>query len=226
MRESQLMASMASELEADRTPADMIQKVADYAKTLLHADDAGILKMPSRRELETPASTGPVVDEAHQLQVKFDEGPCFDAIEGRATYRTGDTAHDERWPKWGPAAAALGVNSALGVRLATAHRGYGSLNIYSRRLDAFTEEHADLAEVLAAHATVAFAAVDREEGLTTALETRTMIGQAQGIVMQTFDVDRDTAFAFLRRISQDQNVRLNLVADAIVTQRNANARPQ
>lgn len=225
MQIPRLLADLASELDADRTPAQMIQKVSDYAKILFEADEAGILRMQSRTEFETPASTGPVVDQAHQLQVRFDEGPCLDAIEGRATYRTGDTAHDQRWPQWGPAAAALGINSALGVRLATVHRGYGSLNIYAHRLDAFTKEQAELAEVLAAHATAAFAAADREEGLATALQTRTMIGQAQGIVMQTFDVDADTAFAFLRRISQDQNVRLNIVADAIVTQRNANARP-
>lgn len=220
-----LLANMAIELEERRDPQQMIEKVSDYARVLVDADDAGILVTHSRQDIETPAATGPVVAKAHDLQAQFDEGPCLDAIEGRATYLTGDTAHDERWPKWGPAAYDIGVKSALGVRLATKGRGYGSLNVYANRLNAFDTSQAELVEVLAAHASAAFAAADRERGLAKALESRTVIGQAQGILMQTFGIDADTAFSFLRRISQHENVRLHALAEAISVQRDANARP-
>ena len=49
----------------------------------------------------------------------------------------------------------------MGVRLATRDRGYGSLNIYADRAGAFTAEDAEVAEMLAAHATAAFAAAVR-----------------------------------------------------------------
>lgn len=220
------LAAMALELEQRRTMDDTVQTVSQYARTVLDADDAGVLRLSSRRDLMTAFGTSAVVDEAHQLQVTFDEGPCLDAIEDRATYVTGDTEHDSRWPKWGPESARIGVRSAVGVRLATATRGFGSLNIYAHRHDAFGPEHAAVAEVLAAHITVAMAAAEREEGLTTALETRSVIGRAQGIVMQTFGVDAETAFSVLTRISQHENIRLNALAEAIAVQRNANARPE
>ncbi|EFQ84784.1 ANTAR domain protein [Aeromicrobium marinum DSM 15272] len=222
----QRLAAMAADLEQHRTPAAVIEMISGYACEMLRADDAGVLIMHSRRRFDTPASTSAVVHQAHMLQTELGEGPCLDAIEGKATYRTGDTARDPRWPRWGPAATDLGIRSALGVRLATRTRGYGSLNIYDRGLDAFSVRDSEVAEMLAAHATAALAWSDREQGLTDALESRTVIGQAQGILMQKFDIDAEAAFSFLKRISQDENLRLVAVAEAIVQQRDANARPE
>lgn len=226
MQLSETLAAMARELEERRTLEDTMSTVSRYARTVLDADEAGVLRLPKRADLSTAFGTAPVVDEAHRLQVELDEGPCLDAIEGRATYVTNDTAGDKRWPRWGAAAAQIGIRSAVGVRLATATRGYGSLNVYARRLDAFDDNAARVAELLAAHVTVAMAAADREANLGTALDTRKVIGQAQGIVMQTFGVDADTAFSVLKRISQHENIRLNALAEAIAVQRDANARPE
>jgi GAF domain-containing protein len=219
------LAEMALELEQDGDVPTMLDRVTHYARLVLNADDAGILLLHSRSKVETPAATTERVDRAHQLQVDFDEGPCLDAITGQATYLTNDAKNDQRWPQWGPAAADLGINSAVGVRLASRGRGYGSLNVYADRHDAFTKTDAEVAEMLAAHATAAFAAAERLEGVVTALETRTTIAQAQGILMQKFDIDADAAFQFLKRISQHENRRLFSVAEAIIVQREANGRP-
>ena len=222
---ARMLADMALELEQDGTTDAMLDRVSQYARLALNADDAGIMRIRSRQQIETPAATTARVGAAHQLQAELDEGPCLDAITGRATYLCDDVEGDNRWTQWGPAAAKLGIHSAVGVRLATRERGYGSLNIYADRKSAFTTADAELAELLAAHATAAFAAAERAEGLVTALESRTTIGQAQGILMQKFDIDSEAAFQFLRRISQHENQRLIVVAEAIVVQRDANARP-
>jgi GAF domain-containing protein len=220
-----MLADMALELEQDGDPDTMLDRVAHYARLVFDADDAGILRMRSRQsKVETPAATSPRVHQAHELQAELDEGPCLDAITGQATYVTKDAQHDPRWPLWGPAAAGIGIRSAVGVRLASRDRGYGSLNVYADRLDAFTAADGEIAEMLAAHATAAFAAAERAEGLATALETRTTIAQAQGILMQKFDIGADAAFQFLKRISQHENKRLFSVAEAIIVQRESNAR--
>jgi GAF domain-containing protein len=222
---ARMLADMAIELEQDGNAETMLDRVCQYARLALDADDTGIMRIRSRQQVETPAATTVRVGEAHQLQAQLDEGPCLDAITGRATYLSDDVESDHRWAQWGPAAAKLGIHSAVGVRLATRERGYGSLNIYADRKSAFTEADAEVGELLAAHATAAFAAAERAEGLVTALESRTTIGQAQGILMQKFDIDSEAAFQFLRRISQHENQRLLAVAEAIVVQRDANARP-
>lgn len=226
MDSMQVLAEMARELEAKRTRDEALQVVSDFAVRAFDADDAGILLLAERGgDFSTPAATTERVDQAHLLQVELDEGPCLDAIKGSATYFTADVVADERWPRWGAAAGDLGIRATIGVRLATRDRGYGSLNVYSGTVGAFDDVDAGLIEVLAAHATAALAAVTRSEGLETALETRNLIGQAQGILMQKFDIDSDAAFQFLTRISQHENIKLRAVAEAIAVQRDANARP-
>ncbi len=48
---------------------------------------------------------------------------------------------------------------------------------------------------------------------------RTVIGQAQGILMERFAVDADQAFAYLRRVSQDTNRKLVDLAQDLVANR-------
>jgi GAF domain-containing protein len=217
------LADMALELEQDGNPQSMLDRVSHYARLLLDADDSGVMRTHSRSHVETPAATTPRVDQAHQLQARFDEGPCLDAIEGRATYRSDDVLTDARWPRWGPAAAGIGIRSTIGVRLATRARGYGSLNVYSDRPDAFTAADEKIVEMLAAHATAVLAIAERADGLATALESRTTIALAQGILMEKFALTPEAAFEFLKRISQHENRRLFTVAEAIVVQRTSNA---
>lgn len=52
--------------------------------------------------------------------------------------------------------------------------------------------------------------------LRRALESHPMIDQAQGMLMMRFDIDPPRSFALLKRVSQDNNVKLRDIAAAIV----------
>lgn len=52
-----------------------------------------------------------------------------------------------------------------------------------------------------------------------AIDARHRIGQAQGMLMERFDIDDDAAFGVLRRYSQSENVKLFIVADTLVRTR-------
>ena len=74
------------------------------------------------------------------------------------------------------------------------------------------------------HASVALAAAEvhaddltRNLNLQEALETRDLIGQAKGILMERQHIDADRAFEILRRASQRSNVKLRDVAALIVS---------
>ena len=58
-----------------------------------------------------------------------------------------------------------------------------------------------------------------EQGLQEALSSRTLIGQAEGILMERFGIDGERAFEVLRRYSQDFNVKLRDVAAQTVSSR-------
>ena len=73
--------------------------------------------------------------------------------------------------------------------------------------------------VFSRQAARALATAEESEGLTRALDTRKLIGQAQGILMERLDLTEDRAMAYLMRISQDRNIKLREVARRIVEDR-------
>lgn len=214
-----LFSRMARELEAHDSTDQALDSICQYACVAVDADDAGIM-MVDGKSVDTPASTSQPVLRAHELQAEVGEGPCLAALAGGdPTYLVDDTRTDERWPTWARAAAELGFLSVLSSSLETSSRRFGSLNVYAAAANAFTEEDVEIMQMLATHASVAISAARERSELYKALGTRTAIGQAQGILMQTFDINADQAFAYLRRLSQDRNVKLFKIAEEVIASR-------
>lgn len=74
--------------------------------------------------------------------------------------------------------------------------------------------------MIADHAAVAVANARTESTLWQAIEARKLVGQAQGILMERFDLTDEQAFAVLRRYSQDTNTKLREVARRLIATRN------
>jgi GAF domain-containing protein len=219
MDTSTFFSRMALELHDEPTAERTIERIAEFAMAATDCDDAGIMLVHGRNQIETAAATSSRVAESHNLQIVHDQGPCLDAIEGEAIYLSPEIADDSRWPLWGPAVAELGLHSVLSIRLATRTRRYGSLNLYAERPDAFDEDDVAVGTIFVSHASVALAAAHNEQGLQIAIDARKLIGQAQGILMERFDLDANRAFEFLRRQSQHHNVKLRNVAEWVVANR-------
>lgn len=196
-----------------------VELITQYAQVAARSDDAGIMLVHSRTRIETSASSSERVDRSHELQRELDEGPCLDALESGGSYLVEDVATDERWPIWGPKVADLGIHSAMSVLLETRDRRYGSLNLYGNRPGAFDSNDLATAMIFARHASIALANAHHEQGLLTAIDARKIIGQAQGILMERFDIDSERAFEVLRRYSQTHNQKLHAVAEWLVQNR-------
>ena len=219
MNLDELLSRMAIELASLDSSSETMDTIAQYARVAVEGDEAGIMLVTGRR-VETPAGTSALVDTAHQLQLRIGEGPCLEALAGgQHTVLVSNSLADDRWPQWGPAAADLGFHSVISSSLEARSRRIGSLNVYAARADAFSPHDAAVVQNLAVHASVAVAAAKERNELHQALSTRTLIGQAEGILMHAYDIGPEQAFAYLRRISQDQNVKLVEVAQSIVDSR-------
>ncbi|QTE28598.1 ANTAR domain-containing protein [Pengzhenrongella sicca] len=70
--------------------------------------------------------------------------------------------------------------------------------------------------MFAAHAAVAYAAARKQASLSRSVETRQVIGQAQGILIERHRVTPEHAFAMLIRVSQHRNEKLRDVAQRLV----------
>lgn len=214
-----LLSSMAVEVQS-LTPNEAFERIAQYACVAVDASESGIMLLKARGRFEPARGTSDDVEKAHLLQVECGEGPCLEAIQGGdAIYVTGDAPHDPRWPKWGPRVAELGFRSVVSVRLETPDRIYGSLNAYSTAPDDFTQSDLEVMEYLGAHASAAVAASQTTAHLSIALESRNLIGQAQGILMTVYDLDSEGAFQYMRRLSMHGNTRIAEVAEQVVAQR-------
>ncbi|GAA1571366.1 GAF and ANTAR domain-containing protein [Kribbella hippodromi] len=202
--------------DTDRT----VQAVAEFATALVGADHAGVMLVHGRKRVEIAATTGPVVDRADQLQLELDEGPCLSAIEAGATFVITDTRSEPRWPRWCHEVNQLGIGSVLSIRLATDESKVGALNLYADTVDRFGDpDDIVVGQILAQHASIALDSARKLDNLHEAVDGRTVIGQAQGILMERFDLHPDQAFAVLRRYSQQTNTRLGEIARKLVATR-------
>ena len=133
-----------------------------------------------------------------------------------------DLNEDDRWPNFGRQAAEGGLRSVLALPLTT-NGTDGAVNLYARYPAAFGVIDRARAMILASLAGIALSTAHlledegrRIENLHSALGSREIIGQAQGILMERERIAADQAFDVLRRASQHLNVKLREVAQNLV----------
>jgi GAF domain-containing protein len=213
-------ARLAVELHEQAGVPETVDVVLEYALRAVYASSASVMLVQARKKIEIAGVTDPVAATADELQLECGEGPCLDSAAEVDSFLITDTLADPRWPTWGKRVAReLGIRSVLSVRLTTPSSQIGALNLYSGAHDAFDQDDDAVAHILARHASVALAATRTEANLWQAIDARKLIGQAQGILMERFDLDADQAFGLLRRYSQDKNVKLREVAVRLIETR-------
>lgn len=210
------LAELAIRLHDEPTVEETLDRVLEYAVSALDCTYAGIIFVHGGQRLETAAATDPRVESLEELQMRLGEGPDLDVLEDRLVVLISDTRADRRWPRWAELVAATGLRSQLAVRLYTSASTVGTLNFYDEAPEAFTEDDLDMALLLARHAAVALAAARDLENVWQAVDTRKLIGQAQGMLMERYRLGPDQAMAVLLRYSQDSNLKLRLVAERLV----------
>ena len=162
------------------------------------------------------------MEQLDDLQYELGEGPCLSAMREHPVVTVPHARHDQRWPAYMPRAVALGLRSQLAVRLFLDDKGtLGGLNLYSTSQDTLHEEAEPIADLFAAHAASALERTREVWELNTALESRKIIGQAIGIVMERYGLNEDRAFAFLVRASSHGNVKIRDLARRLVDECNA-----
>jgi GAF domain-containing protein len=231
------LARQFTELTRRLLSATTVMEVLDQvghaaAQFVPGADMVSITLRSPDGMFHTPVESDPLASRLDELQYATGEGPCVDAARpsGPGHVRCEDITTESAWPKFGPAAAERGVRSVLAVALLPEVHAYdysGALNLYSRRPYGLDRHAYDVALLLAAYASLAIAdtaAVSRSELTAThlrrAIESRDVIGQAKGILMQRRGIGADEAFDLLRRFSQELNVKLADVAALLAGRHN------
>jgi GAF domain-containing protein len=212
-----LLADAALEMARRPSTPTTVERAVLLAHETVEACDAAALTLFVDDRPATVAASEETVREVVEAQFLLGAGPTLFAYTSREAVYSPDLRADHRWSEFGVRMAdQLGLSSAYAVPLAVHVKPLGVLSLYGKKIDAFGEDDIETADVVASHAAVAVADSIGHDHLETALASRTVIGQATGIVMERWGLAAPAAFGVLRRLSQDQNVKIRDIAVRIV----------
>lgn len=198
------------------------QVCANVRDGITRADMASITLI-TKGVPKSVAGTERAVLEIDDAQYRAMQGPCLEAARKQTTVCVDADEIAVRWPCFSRAVAERRPRNCLSLSLQVGVEDRGSLNLYS-----WSGERFSSVDIAAAHVYVSAAeslllalyhaerAQRDVEGLRRAIESRSTIEQAKGIVMAAFGASPEKAFELLKWRSQQNNVKLRDLCEQFV----------
>lgn len=207
------LEAIARSLQEAPSPAETLGVLTQAVVHLIDgADHAAVTLIHGRTDLETVAATDDVARGIDQAQYDTQQGPCLDALYEHDVVRMNDMDAEKRWPQFTTRALDHGVRSMMCFRLFQRGNDAAALNTYARERDAYTDDDETTGRLLATHAAVALSAARTIDELEHAVDSRDVIGQAKGILMERHNLTESAAFRLLVQASQTTHIKLIDVA--------------
>jgi len=222
---TRVLGTLAFDLQGHSDVESTLRFIVDGAVRLVPGARWAGISMINGGTIEARVPSAPVVETLDELQSTLNDGPCVEALSEHRTVLIDDMRTEQRWPLFAAAARDAGVASILSFQLFVRKNNFGALNLYASEPSIFGEESHLVGSVLAQHASVAMAASTTDRQLHAAIDSRDLIGQAKGLLMQRNGVTGQQAFKMLISVSQDQNMKLVEVARWLVETHEASSVP-
>lgn len=155
-----------------------------------------------------------------EIQLGYDEGPCLEALRTNQTVLVKDARTDPRWPDYFGVVAKHGYSSMLGVPMHLEGESATALDFYVPAVDAFDGRAVAAAQASKALLLAVRVATHMEasDDLKAAMQARTTIDLAVGILMAQNRCSQQDAFGILSRASNNQNIKLRDLAAKVISQ--------
>jgi hypothetical protein len=158
-------------------------------------------------------------------ELRCGSGPAIDALAGGGPVSCPDTLEETRWPEYASAALRCGVRCSVTLAYQPGG-GAVTLSLFGARPRSLESGQLPLAELLTAvGGAVMGNAAEYGDARRAALhwqaaaESRALVDQAKGMLMQALGCTAEDALARMRQISQEQNLRVTGVAQRIIDSR-------
>jgi GAF domain-containing protein len=215
--------SIAVGFTGDASFDSTLRRLCDVAVAVVPGTEfAGVTMIRHGRPV-TAAFSDPEWAVLDAAQYESGRGPCLQAFLDGAMYEIDDTAEDVRWPEYAANALAHGVRSTLALPLVVAETSLGALNLYSHDRGAFAADRRDELLFFSRHASALLADAQAfwsskalSSQLQEAMESREVIDQAVGILMERQRCRPEEALEQLRLESQAKNRKVRDLARALV----------
>jgi PAS domain-containing protein len=206
--------------------AEALHELVDAATLLLGVDGAGLMLADQAGALRWVTASGQAEQAFERAQRDLGEGPCVDAFGRGEPVWTPDLRSDPRWPRLGPAGAGNHIRGVLSVPVGTPGQRLGTVNAMTRRPRAWTDADVAAAGALATVSGRLLGSVTeaRHRGdlvvqLQGALDSRILIEQAKGVLMEREGLSAQAAFERLRRQARARSRKLDDVAREVIAGR-------
>jgi GAF domain-containing protein len=214
------LADLVEDLNSPRSMdiENVMTRVVQFATETLGITDGSIFLAHSTSlgpYFESVVPTSPEVVKVDELQHDIGAGPAIDALTSSEPVFSPDLRADDRWQQWSVSAVDLGITGVISARLRARERTIGALNLYGHSQHTLSQTDEKTVKQLAKHVAATLAAAIDQSTLNAALLTRSVIARAQGLLMERYGVTEDRAFGVLKRISQDNNVKIREVAERV-----------
>jgi GAF domain-containing protein len=202
------LSSLAS-LDAEDDLQGAMQQLTSAAKALLGVDGAGLMLADARGELRWATASDQQTQIIEEGQERLGEGPCVNAFAERAPMAMRDAAKEPQWGKITSVVTGQEMQAALSVPVQLEGGPIGSLDLYSGAPRDWDQAEISAAQVYAALAATLLcqAAAAQVRGrlagqLQVALEHRSQIERAKGMLMAQEGIDDAAAFERLRSVAR------------------------
>ena len=214
---------LASITLSEHSLSSVLQTVADLTKQVLPGQIESSVSVLVGGRPNTFVYTGQLALDLDESQYGIGYGPCLHAATTGQTVLIDDARADERWPEYLQAAVDRGSLSSLSIPLSGGEPLVAGLNIYGREPAAFDESSRRTAARFARFAGTAAAnmyayqsAREIADNLQAALQSRAVIDQAKGVLIERLKLTADQAFQVLVHASMGTNRKLRDVAEHLV----------
>lgn len=218
------MLRLADTMVADYDELELLKDLVDSCVRILDADTAGIALGRGDR-LGFVIATSEDMKTIGLFQAEQQQGPCLSAYRSCETVHSADLEADghERWPTWTPRALELGFRSAEAFPMQLRGEAIGALNVYASRKRRLNDRDRLVGRAFADMATIGLlreraSVQDRivRGQLQRALDSRVVIEQAKGILLQRHGITPQEAFDRLRRHARSHQQKLAETCRAVI----------
>jgi AmiR/NasT family two-component response regulator len=218
------LVSLADTLTAAFDVVEFLSTLAERIVDLLDAAEVGLVLADPRGRLRVMASSTERMRLMDLFEVQTSEGPCLDCFRSGEAVINVDLEHAAAaWPVFTPMALQAGFRTVHALPMRWHDQVIGAANIFHATAASIDDRDRHVAQALVDVATIGILqeravrrGTDLAEQLQRALNSRIAIEQAKGAVAERAGVDMDTAFGWLRTYARSNNMRLAVVAVAIV----------
>jgi hypothetical protein len=228
---SRAFAAAAASLVEHDDVADILSRLLVSCADVLRRDAVALMVKDGLGDLQLLSSTSHAVTELELYQIQCESGPCIEAIAtGVGVSASTASQIVARWPDVGPGIVDSGFESVHAAPLRWHGEPLGGLNLFHRSPTRLEGDDLVVAQAFADVATIAIVRSGRLDmaaaalQIQRALEGRTVIERAKGVLAYTLGVDMGAAFERLLRLTDETGSTLSETAATVI--RNAQRQPR